>query len=74
MANVANTKATGPVSKGAHSGGKTFTPKLTKRGGDLGNFTNGSSDAERKIKGLKYSSAPGKWGQDPSKVLNKKPS
>ena len=65
---------TGPKSKDSHAGGKEFNPKLRHRPKGLGNFTNGSSDAEKTIKGLKYKAESDKWGQDPRKVLKKKPS
>ena len=63
---------TGPASKGAHSGGKTFTPKVSHRPGGMGNFTNGTSDAERTIKGLKYNGDKS-WGTPNSESLKRKP-
>lgn len=71
MANVANTPATGPASKGTHSGGKTFSPKLSHRSTSWKNFTNGSDDKKRAIMGLKYR-ADG-FGGDPSSALKRKP-
>lgn len=66
---------TGPKSKDSHAGGKEFKPKLRHRSTDYGKFTNSpSSDAAKKIKGLKYKAENDKWGQDPLKVLKKKPS
>lgn len=72
MADVANTPNTGPASKGTHSGGKTFTPKLSHRPGSWKNFSNSCADAKRSIMGLKY--GQGSFGGDPSNQLKKKPS
>lgn len=64
---------TGPMSKGSHSGGKTFTPKVSHRPGGVGTFTNSASAAERTIKGLKYK-GDNSWGTTDSKSLKRKPS
>ncbi len=60
MANVANSKHTGPASKDAVSGGKTF-PKVGSAqkgsgGLDMGNTSDG---AHRAIMGLRYNNSGG---------------
>lgn len=56
MANVAGTKATGPVSKNAVSGGKTFTPSPKFTDTNMPKLTNTSEEARRKIMGLRMQS------------------
>lgn len=75
MANVANTKATGPVSKDVVSGGKTFTPKLSVPGspnGLGGMANNGFEEARRKIMSLRAASSG--LNSNVESVLTKKPS
>lgn len=72
MADVANTPNTGPASKGTHSGGKTFTPKLSHRGESWGSFSNACSAGKSSIMKLKYKA--GNFGGDPSSALKRKPS
>lgn len=56
MANVANSKATGPTSKDAVSGGKQFpVGGASPRGKGLSPMTNSSEDARRAIMGLSVS-------------------
>lgn len=55
MANVAGTRATGPASKDAVSGGKKFPLKERQEGiGGRKKMNNQSGEAERAIKGLRY--------------------
>lgn len=62
----------GPMSKGTHSGGKTFAPKLSHKGsGSWKNFTNSCESDKNSITGLKYSS--GSMKGNPT-ALAKKPS
>lgn len=56
MANVANTKSTGPVSKDAVSGSNTFKPKLSVPQTAMKELTNRSEDARRTIMGLRIAS------------------
>lgn len=56
MANVANTKATGPVSKDAVSGGTTFSPRLRAPQGAMKSMNNSSEEARRTIMGLRVAS------------------
>lgn len=74
MANVANTKSTGPVSKDVVSGGKTFTPKLTVAGSSngLGGMSNNLEGARSKIMSLRVSSTG--LNSNVESVLTRKPS
>lgn len=57
MANVANTKATGPASKDAVSGGKKFPVKESTGAAPRGNgfdMSNTSEGARAKIMGMRY--------------------
>lgn len=56
MANVAGTKATGPVSKDTVSGGKTFTPKLRAASATPKALSNSSEEARRTIMGMRVAS------------------
>lgn len=56
MANVAGTKSTGPVSKDAVSGGKTFTPRLRVSQTGPKALTNNSEEARRTIMGMRVAS------------------
>lgn len=67
MANVANTKHTGPASKNTVSGGKQFPIKdmLTSRPGGRGTpMDNTSRGAQSAIMSLKF--RPSEWGGYPS--------
>ena len=68
---MANNTLTGPASKGTHSGGKTFTPKLSKKAEGFSSFSNSSEAARRSIMGLTYRSND--WGTTNSEVLKRKP-
>lgn len=72
MANVANSKATGPTSPDAVSGGTTFTPKVKASVGSLGNFTNSSEEARRSIMGLRFPSTG--FGTNVEAAMTRKPS
>lgn len=72
MANVANTKATGPASKDAVSGGSTFTPRFKAQTGPIKELSNSSEDARRTIMGLRVASIG--FGNDPGSAFLKKPS
>lgn len=50
---------TGPVSKGVHSGGQTFNPKLKANAGSMKSLSNSSEEARRTIMGMKYGGASG---------------
>lgn len=56
MANVANTKSTGPVSKDVVSGGTTFKPRLRVSQTPMKALTNSSEEARRTIMGLRVAS------------------
>lgn len=56
MANVANTKATGPASKDAVSGGKTFVPRFRAQTGPTKDMNNSSEAARKTIMGMRMTS------------------
>lgn len=56
MADVANTKSTGPVSQGMISGGSTFNPKLKANLGGPKALNNSSEEARRTIMGMRVAS------------------
>ena len=72
MANVANTKNTGPTSKEVVSGGKKFPLKQSgSGGGKMKSLSNTSGEAQRAIMGLKVN--PGSWGKmNPAAMTGKK--
>ena len=72
MSDVADTWNTGPASKGTHSGGKTFKPKLSGKQGSMPTFTNSSDGARRAFNKMKFSSEGG-FGKDVKGALKKKP-
>lgn len=72
MANVANTKATGPASKDTVSGGKTFTPRFKAQTGPTKEMSNDSEAARRTIMGMRIASTD--FGNDPGAAFLKKPS
>lgn len=68
MANVAGTKNTGPASKDAVSGGKTFPikEKQVASPGQMNSLTNTSNEAHSRIMALRVSKVKnGNWGGYP---------
>lgn len=74
MANVAGTKNTGPASKDAVSGGKTFPiqQKQTSVGGTPASLSNSSNEVHSRIMAMRV--RPGNWGGYPGEGTFTRPS